>query len=295
MVSTGRKGTFFRRLSRRWDPLVGIDIARDAITVSVPVRTEDAPVSDVVVHVLPGSGEGPAKASDIAAMLRSVLPKHAWRCAIALEPSEILLSSLAKRSGADGWAEKGLDKKEDSLPFDSYGYLTRILEMEARYILAIRNSRFRRYWSVARRAGLDVDALTQRSFSIGMGLEALGVFSRDRKGALVELSTSSTHFSLYSCGFPLEIDTRLDCSVDDVARYLISRIEGLSLAEMPCGVLGGTEELRTMFRGTIETSSSIRCVDVDCLMRSRVIGAAERRDHSFGSGALSSFGLCCIE
>ncbi len=288
-------GKFFRRLSRRWDRLVGIDFTREAITVAVPLLNQDWLVSGVFVHVLPGKGPGPTRISEVAAMLRGVLPSNIRRCAMGLDASEILLSPLAKSCRADRYEEKGVCEKEELLPFDSYGYLTRVLEFEARYILAIKNSRVRRYRGVARGAGLDVDVLTSRGFSIGMGLESLGVFSRDRKGALIELSTNAMHLSLYSDGFPFEMTTRSVRSAEDAVEYLTSRLEGTAFAAMPCGVVGGTEELRLMVRRSIQAASSMTCIDVNAVMNARVVGVSGTSERSLGTGALSSFGLCCIE
>ena len=288
-------GTFFRRLIRRWDRLVGIDFTREAITVAVPLLNQDWLVSGVSLHVLPGIRAGSTRVSDVAVMLRGVLPHNIRRCAIGLDASEILLSPLAKSGRADRYAEKGVCEKEKLLPFDSYGYLTRVLELEARYILAIKNSRVRRYRGVARGAGLDVDVLTSRGFSIGMGLESLGVFSRDRKGALIELSTNAMHISLYSDGFPFEMTTRSVRSADGAVEYLMSCLEGTAFTGMPCGVVGGTEELRTMIRRSIEAASSMTCIDVDAAMNARVVGVSGTSERSLGTGALSSFGLCCIE
>ena len=120
MVLKWSGGTFFRRLSRRWDRVVGIDIAREAITVAVPVLHQDSLVTGVFVHVFPGRGEGSTRVSEGAALLRGVLPRNIRRCAIGLDSSEILLLPLVTSCRADRCAEDGGSEKQDLLPFDSY-------------------------------------------------------------------------------------------------------------------------------------------------------------------------------
>jgi hypothetical protein len=289
------KRRLLAHVSMRWDPIVGVDIAREAMTVAVVLPNQEIDLPRVRVHALSRRGEGRAGHVDVREMLRSVMPPNSRRCAIALDATEILFSPLDKPSRADIRRATEENSSEDSLLFDGYGYVTRVLDDKYRFILAMKNSLVRRYRSLASTVGLDLDVLTPRSFSIGIGLEALGVFHRGGRGTLIELTVNATRLSIYDDGYPFETTLLSDHSVDKVVEYLTSRFERTALVGGRCGIIGGSEEVRAMFHRSMEAALSMACVDVEELLRGRVVSESVVGGHSLGIGTLSSFGLCCIE